>query len=192
MMRLPLLQRLVVSVLLSLTAAWSVGAQDQHVELLLPGAAYHRDDLPTDPSGPWWVLHQPNGQAALEAMQITVTPFRTCGDADPSQRTGRAVQVPTARDTIVLLRGLPGIGPRLVRTVFVDDTEAGESERVEVPWDDVTVVVQRIVDDPRGDQPGQYRIEHFSSTVFSTSSRARSARKSSSACSTSTSTGSNR
>ena len=129
------------------------------MELLLPGDTYHRDDLPADPSGTWSVLHQPDGQAALEAMQIAVTPFRTCGDEDPPQQTGRAVRVPTARDTILLLRGLPGIGSRLVRTAFVDSTGAGESERVEVPWDDITVVVQRVVDDPRGDQPGQYRIE---------------------------------
>ena len=46
-----------------------------------------------------------------------------------------------------------------VRTAFVDDTEAGESERVEVPWDEITVVVQRVIDGPRSDQAGQYRIE---------------------------------
>ena len=59
-------------------------------------------------------------------MQIAVTPFRTCGDEDPPQQTGRAVRVPTARDTILLLRGLPGIGSRLVRTAFVDSTGAGD------------------------------------------------------------------
>lgn len=158
----PLFRRSVIRLLLvlfGLTVTWSVGAQGQRVELLLPGDAYHRDDLPGDPSGAWWVLHQPDGQPVLESMQVVVTPFRTCGDGDTSRQTGRTVDVPAAREAILLVRGLPDIDAGLVRTAFVDSSGAGESERVEAPWDDTTVVVQRMVDGPHGDQPGRYWIE---------------------------------
>lgn len=158
MITLPHIHRSAVGMLLGLTLIVNAGARGQRVELLLPGDEYHQNDLPADPSGRWWVLHQPDGQPELEAMEIVVTPFRTCDD--DARQTGRAVQVPTAQGSILLLRGLPGLGSGSVRTDFVDTSEAGASEQVEVPWDDTSsVVVRRVVNDPDGDQPGRYRIE---------------------------------
>ena len=150
---------LVLVVLFGLALRCHLGAQDQRVELLLPGDDYHRDDLPADPSGFWWVLHQPDSQPVLESMLVVVTPFRTCGDGDVSRQTGRAVEIPAARDTILLVRGLPSVQAGVVRTAFVDSSGAGESERVETSWDDTTVVVQRKVEGPVGDEPGQYWVE---------------------------------
>ena len=46
----PLLPRFVIFLLFGLTGAWSVGAQDQRVELLLPDDGFHLDNFPPDPS----------------------------------------------------------------------------------------------------------------------------------------------
>ena len=159
MVRLRLLRQSMGCLLLGLAATGSAPAQGQRVELLLPSDDYHRSDLPADPAGPWWVLHQPDGRAVLEPTEIVVTPFRTCGDKDAARETGREVRVPSAQGIIVLVRGLEGIGPGVVRTAFVDTDGAGAAERVEVPWDETLLVVQRVAEGPDGDQPGQYQIE---------------------------------
>ena len=159
MIRRPWQQRWLAPFFLVVVFQGSASTQGQRVDILLPGDEYHRKDLPPDASGTWWVLHRPEGQTVLELMESVVTPFRACGDEDLSPPTGRAVQVPAARGPILLLRGLPGLRPGLIRTAFVDTSGAGQSVRIEAPWDESTVVVQRVADGPYGDQPGQYRVE---------------------------------
>jgi hypothetical protein len=164
MVTVPLIQRSALCMLFGLAVLVNAGAQGQRVELLLPGSEYHQSDLPPDPSGPWWVLHQPAGQPVLEAMELIVTPFRSCGDDDAGQ-TGRAVEVPNAQGSILLLRGLHDLGSGSVRTDFVDTAGTGAYERVEVPWNDTTVIVRRSLDDPQDGRPGRYQIELLIGTI---------------------------
>lgn len=159
MIRIPYQPRLLVLLLLLVAFQGDASTQGRRVEILLPGDEYQRNDLPAAAAGTWWVLHRPGGQAVLEAMEAVVTSFQGCGDEDSSPPTGRTVRVPTARDPVLLIRGLPGLGPGSVRAVFFGSPGAGQSARVEVSWDDSKVVLQRVVHGTERDQPGEYRVE---------------------------------
>jgi len=154
----PLHQTAIV-LLVVLTASGSLAAQRQRVDLLLPGDEYHRNDLPPDPSGTWWILHQSAGEVLLEATQIDVASFPTCGDEVGTIQSGRAVRVPFAYDTTLLVRGLDGVRSGVVRTAFIDGSGAGVTNRVDAPWNEATVVVRRVVNGPHDDTPGEYQIK---------------------------------
>jgi hypothetical protein len=159
MIRMPLLPVPVGLVMLGLATGNAAWAQSTGLELLLAGNDYHRTDLPANPAGTWWVLHRPAAEMVLEALQVVVKPFQTCGDDEPEEQRGRAVSVPAARDPILLARRHPALRAGTVRTAFLDDGANGEAERVEAPWGDRAVIVRHVAEDPTGDQPGEYRIE---------------------------------
>lgn len=159
MMRLSLLRVPVGALMLGLATGSSAWTQSTELELLLAGTEYHQRDLPAGPGGTWWVLHRPAEEIVLEALQVVVTPFHTCGDEHPEEQDGRAVSVPTARDPILLVRGHPALRAGTVRTAFVNDGGAGEAERVEALWGNRLVIVRHVTELPTGDQPGEYRIE---------------------------------
>lgn len=134
-------------------------AQNDRVELLLPGDEYDSTDLPSNPGGTWWVLHRQGEHVVLETLPVVVTSVQGCSDELPSQQSGRSVSVPDARDPILLVRGLPDLTVGPVRTVLLDHDGIGEQERVEAEWGAQRVVVRHLTDLPPDDQPGHYRVD---------------------------------
>lgn len=158
-MKTSAIQTAAALIILGFPAHTAPQAQGSGVELLLPGTEYDQREVPPDAAGTWWVLHRPVEQPVLERMDVIVTPFRTCGDEDPNELSGRAVSTPDARAPILLVRGLRGLTAGPVRTAFAAGAGRGEAARVEVGWDDQPVIVRHVADDPEGDQAGRYRIE---------------------------------
>lgn len=147
-----------VFVVFGLIASSEGWAQDERTELLLTGDGYHATDLPHNLTGLWWVLHRPTGTPSLESLHVVVTPVPACGDA-PDDRNGRAVTVPQAADPILLVRGSGKFAAGPVPTAFVNQDGTGERPRIQTLWQDEPVIVERTVELPAGDQPGQYRID---------------------------------
>ncbi|MFO7527320.1 MAG: hypothetical protein R6W86_00735 [Marinobacter sp.] len=136
--------------------AWT---QSSGLEILLPGSEYHQSDLPENSAGLWFVLHRPDGETVLEASNVVVRPFHTCGDERPEEQRGRAVTVSAISDPVLLIRGHPELRPGPVRTEFQDDGVSGEAKRVEATWGDEKLILRHIVDQAIDDQPGRHLIE---------------------------------
>ena len=120
------------------------------VDLLVVGDEYLDADLPRNPEGIWWVLHQPAAGTALESLNIRVTRFSDlCGDGQAKQQRGRSVSVPDAENAILLLRGAVGLSTGSVRTAFLTDGVSGGADSVTTRWNDDSVVVRHLVESYR-------------------------------------------
>jgi hypothetical protein len=131
-------------------------AQETRVDLLLPGNEFDATEVPADAAGPWWVLHRAGNDIVLESLEVVVASVGVCGGEDPFTPRGRAVSVPAAPRAIALVRGLD-LAPGPVLTAFRGP--GAEDDVIEAHWNEESVTLRRVVVQPRGDQPGEYRID---------------------------------
>lgn len=155
----PAMRTLLLVGVFTLTLYRAAPPQERNVELLLPGDEYDRADLPPNAAGTWWVLHRSQGEVVVQPMEVRVVPVPGCSDEAGDEPSGRAVTVPEAREPILLVRGDFTLTAGPVRTAFLDGGGTGEAAQVNVRWGDQRVSVRHLTDEPRGDQPGAYRIE---------------------------------
>lgn len=150
---------LLVSFMVVLGAPRGAWTQQDRAELLLPGVEYHEAALPSHADDTWWVLHQPTGATVLVALRVVVTPVESYTGGLSQHMNRHTVNVPPARDPILLVRGLPDLTAGPVHTVFLDGRGYDKPEQVEASWGDQRLIVRHVVDLPVGDQFGRHRIE---------------------------------